>query len=403
MKAINRPCSAANLDPANDNITYDAAFDVRDLVSVEDVMEREELGPNGGVLWAMEELEANFDWLEEHLDECGMLDCEQMTMQVLIRCRGDDSARPTRTTGAYHTSHGPPADIAKIRKAGLSCMLKYDSTQLAPLTDSAVDCRCSTTRFSCFDSAKSLFEQLTALFEGHASSTIPSRFVYGGVVLHFIVLTLIVNVLTKIDNLKAVGGDELPFNLEFYTEVQDLQQLLPVLSAEQADSAGGSAKWEALNTALIGLIEDFGLVGFETLAVEDRQSMASLLRAIDRASGYVFAGARATDEEGRTLDDEASIWAQAMSEQWAGRMDVRDVQERWIDRKEEFDELERQGWEEEARLAGALPESGAATALRKDADGDAKMDDDELLAEQAKWEAENAKSGDGGPKVVRKA
>jgi hypothetical protein len=209
--------------------------------------------------------------------------------------------------------------------------------------------------------------------------------------------------LTKIDNLKAVGGDELPFNLEFYTEVQDLQQLLPVLSAEQADSAGGSAKWEALNTALIGLIEDFGLVGFETLAVEDRQSMASLLRAIDRASGYVFAGARATDEEGRTLDDEASIWAQAMSEQWAGRMDVRDVQERWIDRKEEFDELERQGWEEEARLAGALPESGAATALRKHADGDAKMEDDELLAEQAKWEAESAKRGDGGTKVVRKA
>lgn len=79
MKAINRPCSAANLDPANDNITYDAAFDVRDLVSVEDVMEREELGPNGGVLWAMEELEANFDWLEEHLDECGMFDCQQMT------------------------------------------------------------------------------------------------------------------------------------------------------------------------------------------------------------------------------------------------------------------------------------------------------------------------------------
>ena len=38
MTAINRPCSAANLDPANDNIPYDAAFDVRELVSVEEVM-----------------------------------------------------------------------------------------------------------------------------------------------------------------------------------------------------------------------------------------------------------------------------------------------------------------------------------------------------------------------------
>ena len=211
------------------------------------------------------------------------------------------------------------------------------------------------------------------------------------------------NVLTKVDNLKAVGGDELPFNLDFYTEVQDLQQLLPMLSAEQADSAGGSAKWEALNRALIGLVEDFALVGFETLAVEDRQSMASLLRAIDRASGYVLAGARATDEEGRTLDDEASIWAQAMSEQWAGRMDVRDVQERWIDRKEDFDEIERKAWEDEARLAGALPQEAAATRNVKDDDGDAKMEDDELVTEQARWEAEKAKGGRGATKVVRKA
>ena len=73
MRAINRPCSVANLDPANDNIPYDAAFDVRELVNVEDVMEREELGPNGGVLWAMEEVEANLDWLESHLDDCGAL------------------------------------------------------------------------------------------------------------------------------------------------------------------------------------------------------------------------------------------------------------------------------------------------------------------------------------------
>ena len=71
MKAISRPCSVANLDPANDNIPYDAAFDVREIASVEEVMEREELGPNGGVLWAMEEIEGNLEWLDERLEECG--------------------------------------------------------------------------------------------------------------------------------------------------------------------------------------------------------------------------------------------------------------------------------------------------------------------------------------------
>ena len=124
--------------------------------------------------------------------------------------------------------------------------------------------------------------------------------------------------MTKLDNLKAVGGDDLPFNLDFYTEVQDLNYLIPALAMEQGPSA--NAKFDKLNDALIQLVEDFGLVGFETLAVEDRASMASFVRAIDRANGWVLAGARGTDETGRTLDDEASVWAQAMSDHWAGKM-----------------------------------------------------------------------------------
>lgn len=72
MRAVARPCSVGNLDPANENIPYDTSFDVRDLVDVNDVMEREELGPNGGVLWAMEEIETNVEWLEQSLAQCGM-------------------------------------------------------------------------------------------------------------------------------------------------------------------------------------------------------------------------------------------------------------------------------------------------------------------------------------------
>jgi hypothetical protein len=120
MTAINRPCSAANLDPANDNITYDAAFDVRELVSVEEVMEREELGPNGGVLWAMEELEANFEWLEEHLNECGECFVNPFTVYVLTMCRRDNTIRSAWTAGTHNTSHGIAAHISEIREAWLS-------------------------------------------------------------------------------------------------------------------------------------------------------------------------------------------------------------------------------------------------------------------------------------------
>jgi GTPase SAR1 family protein len=84
MNAINRPCSVANLDPANDNVPYqdEAAFDVRELVDVEEVMEREQLGPNGGVLWAMEEVETNFDWLEQQLEQCGRLPRVETTVRM---------------------------------------------------------------------------------------------------------------------------------------------------------------------------------------------------------------------------------------------------------------------------------------------------------------------------------
>ena len=58
-----------NLDPANDHTNYPCSLDIRELVSLEEVMEQEELGPNGGVLYALEELEHNIEWMEERLKE----------------------------------------------------------------------------------------------------------------------------------------------------------------------------------------------------------------------------------------------------------------------------------------------------------------------------------------------
>lgn len=71
LGAIGRKCSVVNLDPANDQTSYPCALDVRDLVTLEDVMSEDRLGPNGGVLYAVEEVEQNFDWLEEGLKELG--------------------------------------------------------------------------------------------------------------------------------------------------------------------------------------------------------------------------------------------------------------------------------------------------------------------------------------------
>ena len=42
---------------------YDCALDVRSLVSLERVMDEFELGPNGGIMYCMEYLAENVDWL----------------------------------------------------------------------------------------------------------------------------------------------------------------------------------------------------------------------------------------------------------------------------------------------------------------------------------------------------
>ena len=53
------------------------------------------------------------------------------------------------------------------------------------------------------------------------------------------------------------------FNLDFYTEVQDLSYLL-----QHLDEDPFASRYKELNRALCGLIEDFSLVGFNTLCIE---------------------------------------------------------------------------------------------------------------------------------------
>lgn len=147
------------------------------------------------------------------------------------------------------------------------------------------------------------------------------------------------NVLTKID--KIASYDPLPFNLDFYTEVQDLSHLLP--SLEQETPALRSDKFRALNEAVANLVEGFAMVQFEVLAVEDKKSMMHLLHIIDRAGGYVFGGAEGAND---------TVWQVAMRNE-SSMLQVQDIQERWIDQKDAYDDLEMKEEEEQAKIRDA--------------------------------------------------
>lgn len=50
MNALGRPAVIVNLDPGNENVPYQAAVDIRELVSVPVVMEEMGLGINGALV-----------------------------------------------------------------------------------------------------------------------------------------------------------------------------------------------------------------------------------------------------------------------------------------------------------------------------------------------------------------
>lgn len=142
MSAIGRKCSVVNLDPANDQTSYPCALDVRNLVTLEEIMSNDELGPNGAVLYALEELEHNMDWLSDRLKKLG-------EDYVLFDCPGQVE---------LFTHHDSLRKIFfKIQKLGYRVCFSYVSPPCA-MTDNIHTARSgSSDRLVCFDTPFSIY------------------------------------------------------------------------------------------------------------------------------------------------------------------------------------------------------------------------------------------------------
>ncbi|KAH7031242.1 uncharacterized protein B0I36DRAFT_374231 [Microdochium trichocladiopsis] len=325
MGAIGRECSVVNLDPANDKTNYPCALDIRDLVTLEDIMAEDQLGPNGGVLYAFEELEQNMEWLEQGLKELG-------ESYVLFDCPGQVE---------LYTHHGALRNIFfKLQKLGYRLVVVH-------LSDSF-----------CLTQPSLYISNLLLTLRAMLQMDLPH-----------------INVLTKIDKISSY--DPLPFNLDFYTEVQDLSYLTHHL--EQESPAMRSDKFAKLNQAVADLVENFSLVRYEVLAVENKKSMMHLLRVIDRAGGYIFGGAEGAND---------TVWQIAMRNE-GSMMEVADIQERWVDSKEAYDAAEQREWDEQTGNADAG--TGATTP-----DLIPDEDDDE-------YDGLPPPVGDSGVKLIRRA
>jgi len=92
-----------------------------------------------------------------------------------------------------------------------------------------------------------------------------------------------VNVLSKIDKISAFG--KLDLNLDFYMECQDLSVLQHYLEKGHVTN-----KYKKLTAAICDVVEDFGLVSFTTLDIQDKSSLLKLMYLVDKANGYSLSG-----------------------------------------------------------------------------------------------------------------
>nr|KAG5695536.1 hypothetical protein BaRGS_008039 [Batillaria attramentaria] len=226
LEGFGRKVAVINLDPANDVLPYRCEVDISDLITVDDVMTHLKLGPNGGLMYCMEYLEKNLDWLRDRLAK--------------LRDR-------------YLIFDFPGQKLQNIDDFRLAAVHLVDSHY-------------------CSDPGKFISVLLTSL-----ATMLQIELPH-------------VNILSKADLIEKHG--KLSFSVDFYTEVLDLSYLLDQLQDDPI-----FAKYKRLNAALVGIVEDYSLVSFTPLSIQDKETMLRVKKAVDKANGYVFG-----EEEERTLE-----------------------------------------------------------------------------------------------------
>ena len=240
-----------NLDPASDNYAYDKHLDVRDLVCAEEVAQRYELGPNGALVFCMEHLERNVSWLCEKLESIA-------------------------SEGSYVVFQLP-------WPGGALLLTRLSKTSFESSRKDSVSGSCAFTLWT-YNSA----QQTTPTF-------VHAILLSLGVMLNLELSH--VNCLSKCDTIATHGDLALP--LERYLD----PSLMSTSQFRSRASRGLSPKFDLrLTQGLAELNEDYSLVDFTPIAVEDGRSMHALLRTLDKCLGYTAKAAKdAKDVQAETV------------------------------------------------------------------------------------------------------
>lgn len=246
-----------NLDPAAEEFEYEPDLDIKDLISLEDVMEEMGLGPNGGLIYCFEFLLQNLDFLTEAMDTLtdeyliiidmpGQIELYTHVPVVpeLVRYLTKDGSLNINLCAAYLLEATFVVDRAKFFAGTLSAMSAMLMLELPHVN---------------------IMSKMD-LVKGTMTKREMKKFLAPDVSL--------------IEEAEESRKD--PFGSVFPQKLQDYGDADP--SDKDAIMAGGSFK--KLNKAVAQLIDDFSLVSFLQLDVQDEDSVGAILSYIDDAIQY---------------------------------------------------------------------------------------------------------------------
>ncbi|CEN62299.1 GPN-loop GTPase [Aspergillus pseudodeflectus] len=244
LQTVRRSVFYVNLDPAADNFQYEPDLDIRDLITLEDVMEELGLGPNGGLIYCFEFLLQNLDFLSDAIDP--------LSEEYLI-------------------IFDMPGQIELYTHVPLLPSLVQFLSRAGPLNINLCAAYLLESTFI-VDKAKFFAGTLSAM-----SAMLMLEMPH-------------VNILTKMDQVREMVSRR---ELKRFSRV-DVQLLQDNNEAEydagadpmSKDSLMSGGSFDRLNRAVAQLIDDFSMVSFLQLEAQDEDSVAAVLSHIDDAIQY---------------------------------------------------------------------------------------------------------------------
>lgn len=220
-------------------------MDVRDLINLEDVMEENSLGPNGALLYCMESLEVNFDWLVER-----------------IKSFDPESYFVFDFPGQVELFTNHESVFNLIHSLERHLHFRLVSIHLA---DSS----------HCKDPSRFISLALLTL-QSMIKLECPQ-----------------INLMSKFDKFMKIGDENEEENLplSFYADCNDISLLISSSKSTQIPT-----RLSYLTKSIAEMIDDFGMVSFVPFAVEDKECMAFLMQEADKANGLIFGGLTAGNE-----------------------------------------------------------------------------------------------------------